>query len=181
VASGECSGDSDREVQFTFTNTSAIALEVFWVDWDCNEVSYGVIQPGEFLPMITYDTHLWVIRDEAGNFIGEHRITPTFNDIHLDVASTISVQAEPVQGPSGTCSGDSDQVVDFTITNTTANPVEVFWVGWDCNEVSYAVVQPGEAVPMSSYATHVWVIRDQAGNFISEQALTPETTDIQIQ
>ena len=42
-----------------FTSAATVPIEMFWLDFKGNPVSYGVIQPGSQMPMNTYVTHPW--------------------------------------------------------------------------------------------------------------------------
>jgi VHL beta domain len=74
VASGLCSGNGNP-VDLTFSNTGVVPIELFWVDYDCQELSYGTVNPGATLFMPTYSSHVWIMRDFEGNFVGEYITT----------------------------------------------------------------------------------------------------------
>ena len=50
-----------------FNNPNTISIQLHWIDYDGNLVSYGTLAPGASLTMETYNTHPWRITDACGN------------------------------------------------------------------------------------------------------------------
>jgi hypothetical protein len=40
-------------------NRTSSAVEIVWYDFDCNQVSYGPLQPGEGITQDTFQGHRW--------------------------------------------------------------------------------------------------------------------------
>lgn len=177
---GSCSVGGDREVQFTFTNTLDIPVEIFWVDYDCNEVSYGVIQGHDRMGMITYETHPWLVRDLDGNFIGEYIITSQYPTLIIDAAAGGTTPSTDTPEPSGTCSGDGSALVTLTFVNQTSGDIEGYWVAFDCTEALYLSIPAGDSATQETYETHVWLFRDSTGKFVMEYIATSQSATVNI-
>lgn len=53
-------------VRITFRNDRQVAVQMLWLDYNGNEKSYGVLQPGQLFPVDTYVQHAWRFRDVGG-------------------------------------------------------------------------------------------------------------------
>ena len=62
-------------VTISFVNTSNQPLHLFWVDFDGNEQSYGVVSPSEPVSIDTFATHVWRLRDAQGDLMAEYTAT----------------------------------------------------------------------------------------------------------
>lgn len=49
--------------------------------------------------------------------------------------------------------------VNVQFQNTTNEVMDVYWVNFDCEEVLYFSLTPGQSLTQPSYITHPWVIR----------------------
>jgi hypothetical protein len=54
--------DSNTPVSVEFDNETNQTVELFWLDFNGKEVSYGQIKPGDSKFMGTYATHPWIAR-----------------------------------------------------------------------------------------------------------------------
>lgn len=64
-----CSVSSNTSASIVFRNQGGSTIEQWWVDFDCDEVSYGTIQPGASATRSSYATHRWRIRRVSDNAI----------------------------------------------------------------------------------------------------------------
>jgi hypothetical protein len=67
-------------------------------------------------------------------------------------------QVGQVRSLNGTCS------TRFMITNGLAQPVNVFWLNYRGEPVNYMRLSPGETREQQTYATHPWLVQDDAQN-----------------
>jgi hypothetical protein len=59
-----CSLNTQTAATLTITNKcAATTLELFWVNYGCNESAYGKIMPGTSFTQNTYKTHPWRLRN----------------------------------------------------------------------------------------------------------------------
>jgi hypothetical protein len=72
------SGDG-IESPFTLTNGTDAPIELFWVDWDGNLMSYGTLQSGETASLMTYANHNFAIVDPASGEILTYLESPSGN------------------------------------------------------------------------------------------------------
>ncbi|MFN8529104.1 MAG: hypothetical protein U0670_10865 [Anaerolineae bacterium] len=56
---------NDQATAIIFENRSPYPVEAYWIDYDCNEVYYDTIPPGQTYDQPTYDAHTWVLRSET--------------------------------------------------------------------------------------------------------------------
>jgi hypothetical protein len=60
------SDDTRAPVTITFVNTSGRALQLVWLDFAGNEVSYGQVEAGGEQRFDTYVQHVWSVRAGDG-------------------------------------------------------------------------------------------------------------------
>lgn len=49
--------------------------------------------------------------------------------------------------------------VNLQFQNITDDVMDVYWVNFDCEEVHYFSLNPGQSLTQPSYITHPWIIR----------------------
>lgn len=65
AARGQYSTEDKTAITVPFINSSNDAVEVFWIDYEKNERSWFVLQPGEIRDISTAVTHVWTVYDVA--------------------------------------------------------------------------------------------------------------------
>ena len=60
-------------------------------------------------------------------------------------------------------SGDSDQRVNLKFQNQLDGPVELIWIDAQGRPRSYGIVESGQTNDMSTYRSHVWLVRSESG------------------
>lgn len=63
AAGSDCSVGSSTGVRLVVTNELDRALSILWVDYQCQERSYGTLAVGGRFETTTYATHPWRFRD----------------------------------------------------------------------------------------------------------------------
>jgi len=88
--------NSHTRLPVTFDNETDQTVELFWLNFQGQEVSYGTVAPGATKVMTTYSTHPWMARGKDNAAIqlqldGEDVFTPDSTDtnrvIHIDEAN----------------------------------------------------------------------------------------------
>jgi hypothetical protein len=80
----ECSMTSETDATLEIENTCAFSIEVFWVNYECDEESYQVISSENSWSVPSFETHPWRIRSvETGDLILE--IPPLLGDTDIIV------------------------------------------------------------------------------------------------
>lgn len=84
-SSGACSQASIDPAMLTVTNDCASAtVELYWVGFVCGENWYATLGPGESYNVPSFDTHVWLIRDEVtGTLLRE--IAPLTGSVSVGV------------------------------------------------------------------------------------------------
>jgi hypothetical protein len=67
VAVTACSPGTDKQVTLTVFNKTSQQVALNWVDFDCKEIPYGVIEPGDSFVQPTFTGHIWIVRDTKTN------------------------------------------------------------------------------------------------------------------
>ncbi len=80
-----CSAQATDLIDLTVVNDCVgTAVDVYWVDYGCNEVFFARIQPGGSWAIGTFQTHPWRIRNvDTGQLMRE--IPPLLGDTTLSV------------------------------------------------------------------------------------------------
>lgn len=65
-----------------FVNTLSVPVEIFWIDTEGQEKSYGNIAAGESRTLSTYEGHVWAVRDAQRKLYGVY-------EARLDVAHAV--------------------------------------------------------------------------------------------
>jgi hypothetical protein len=58
--------NSAQATQITFINETSEIVALYWLNFHGRRVSYGVMSPGQSLPMNTFATHPWILTDGGG-------------------------------------------------------------------------------------------------------------------
>lgn len=60
---GVTSPPSDfKSYSFTLNNNLSVTVNLYWIDYSGNELSYGTLYPGQSLGQTTYKSHKWRVR-----------------------------------------------------------------------------------------------------------------------
>lgn len=74
---------------------------------------------------------------------------------------------------SSQCSLAATEPVSLTFHNRSQRALHVIWVDFSCQEKLYADVPAGQFYNVSTYATHVWRLRDLVSNgFLGEYVVS---------
>lgn len=161
----ECSEVGETPTTVTFINPSDRTVVVYWVDYNCQEVEYQTLEPGQQYTQSTYVTHLWRVRDTAnGNIVNE--LTASTQE------PSILRVGHSDEGSDMGCSVEGNVPVDITFINNAEEPITTYWVDYGCEEVEYQTLNPGQQYTQPTFVTHPWRVRDRAGNLLRE--FTPD-------
>jgi len=64
-----CSSGNGASMTMRVTNTTAGPVTSFWVDFDCTERRYQVIEPGDTTDQMTFVDHVWRFRTAQGALV----------------------------------------------------------------------------------------------------------------
>jgi hypothetical protein len=75
-----------------------------------------------------------------------------------------SSAASNVNPKSAGCSVKGDTPTSVSFTNNSQRTISIIWIGYDCKEVLYSKLQPGQSYKQETFATHPWIVRDSQSN-----------------
>lgn len=78
------------------------------------------------------------------------------------------------------CSLNSDTPITILFVNNTRRTVSVYWKDFQCGEVLYHTLEPGQSYVQETYATHPWVVRDSATGEALTGLVGEASTTVQI-
>jgi VHL beta domain len=126
---------------------------------------FTVTVAGDRLPVTTRQPYLaetvrMVGQRQVQVLVGKTPDTPAGN-------STAPVSAGKIASGSSTTSagprcGNSTEPVSVAFTNSTSQPVEIFWVDFSGKEKGYGALAPGATVMQPTYVSQVWRFRQEA-------------------
>lgn len=94
---------------------------------------------------------------------GSDDSTPVTNTGSTDGTTAGVTSSAPVN--TG-CSVDAETSINMTVSNNSSETISVYWISYDCQEILYQTLAPGESYVQGTFATHPWVIRAGTGGAI---------------
>ncbi len=145
-----CSSVQGAAVAVDFRNRFADrTLSMWWVDSACREHFVANAAPHTKTPINTFVGHVFRFRDLADG--GVYDVPPL-------PAGTTRVDVPSSGAPACSTGGGAQATVHFV--NSSSKPVAVWWVTFECEELSIGTVNPGKALDQVTYLDHVFVLRD---------------------
>lgn len=163
-------GGSQVPMDLAVPNLTNQTLSVYWRDFQCVEQLVAVVEPNRAFYQSTYDGHEWIFRDASGQTVAEFTAS-TVNPLVM-LGATVPYNPEPI---NTTCSDPNANVnVDLTTINNTLDPVMLFWIDYNCNEVLYEFIRGQDrAVITDAWVGHNWVVRHVDGRVAGQLTLSP--------
>ena len=109
---------------------------------------------------------------------GEIRRAASAQIIGVTETEMLSTSAQKSLAPKRSTHTGGETAVRFH--NTTAAPVELFWVDGDGERKSYGRVRPGQTTEQHTYAGHVWLVTDALGQALGFFEAAPDVLEITI-
>jgi hypothetical protein len=145
AAVGTCTVNTGAAGPVTFVNNVNEPVRVNWIGYDCVEKTYTTLQPGTSLVQPTYTGHLWIVRRATNN--------SALTDARPALPNGIITAAG-----DGICS-NGDVQVQWSLRNSTATALEIYYLDPQCKEVSYGAIAAGGTRPFTSYVGHRWRLK----------------------
>jgi VHL beta domain len=88
---------------------------------------------------------------------------------------TIGITDTPtIDAPEGqTVSRTSTEGVMIQFANQAREPVLIYWVDFNGNEIKYGRIEPGERIALNSFSGHLWVVKTTSGKVLLRYAVNP--------
>ena len=131
-----------------FVNSSMLAVDVIWLDFEGREKHYQTLEPGGSVGFNTYVTHPWIVRDRQSRRL----LDWAWGDGTNQVVTIDERDIRPREGSNP---------VTLTFVNRLPWTVDVFWLDYAGKEQLYATVAPGQSHVQQTFETHPWRIRQQ--------------------
>ncbi|GAB1422513.1 hypothetical protein MASR2M15_27470 [Anaerolineales bacterium] len=178
-AQSSCSnGGSQAPVELSVPNLTSQKLNVYWLDFQCNEQLTDVLVPGKIFYQSTYDGHEWIFRDDNGQEVTRFVTSSSSPMVMLDGSSFTP------QAANNTCSsqgqGVANQDTKLKVINYTDDQLLLFWTDFNCVEWLYGVVPPQGKFSHNSYVAHDWVVRYIDGRLAGQATLVTQSNEIVI-
>lgn len=149
-----------RPVRMILENRLSSPVDLFWIDYDCNEQSRGQIAPGETYHGISYDTHPFRVRDPESH--GVIKELPALSPDPDTTRTFIDDSQSPADVPPSVCSTKPSKDMVGMFVDARPAAIDVLWVDYQCHEVFYKRLEPGEELKQRTFDTHPWRFRDSA-------------------
>ena len=121
------------------------------------------------------DTNEFVLVDAA---TGEIQRAASAEKLGLPGNERLSTSAPRPPSPRRTTHTGAE--TSIRLSNTTAGPVEVFWVDENGDRRPYGRILPGQARELHTYAGHVWLVTDALGGPLGFFEATPDVLEATI-
>ncbi len=121
------------------------------------------------------DTHEFVLVDA---YTGTIRRASSTEKLGLPKNERLSTTSQNTVIPKNTSHTGDETTIRFE--NKTASEVEIFWVDEGGDRKPYGRVRPGQTSEFHTYAGHVWLVTDQAGNPFGYFEATPDVLEVNI-
>lgn len=163
--------ESNVEVSLDIDNRLDTTLEVIWVNFEGDLVPKGTVESGEKFQISSYATHVWLLRSSAVGDLGCFRLNETkSHELVVDAATITALKNSqnrnlPMFLPPRASQANGDTLA-FQVTNRLDQEVEVLWVDFRNNLVSYAKLEKDKSFSTNSFVGHVWAFRAHDGNVL---------------
>ncbi len=151
-------------------NTCPVDVELFWVDYEGRERSYGTLEAGVAMSLSTYRGHVWRARSldgvEVKSFMASSERIELCDNDHFTGANA-PVVAERSHSHDEHASQRSIEPAHFTIDNTCGAGVSLYWVHFDGTERPWGTIDAGAARSQDTFHGHVWHVRDPNGELLT--------------
>jgi hypothetical protein len=157
---------SDERVEPVIANTCEVPVELYWIDFDGLERSYGAVRAGATQPLATYRGHAWRVRTfdgaEVRSFVADGDAIETCDANHRPTAAAFTAGRRAREWPERV-SARSTESARISIRNACEEDLSVFWVDFQGNERRYALLATGAEMDQSTFSGHLWRLRSADG------------------
>ena len=129
-AASACSISSTALINMTFVNNTGSTIDIYWVDFNCNEVLYfASVSDGQSVPQSTFPTHPWLARDsKTGDLL--YCFVATVDGTEVFTAGVDHCQLQPDhESVEIGCQAAYDGRINNSLQLDCAPPVAIYKVG----------------------------------------------------
>lgn len=84
-----------------------------------------------------------------------------------------AVSGCPIVAAGTACSGQGGKAMGVNFTNGCTATIKVYWVDFACKENLYHEIAPGMSQVQSTFADHIWRLRDAASGELLREYVVP--------
>ena len=121
------------------------------------------------------EIHEYVLVDAR---TGEIKRAGGLEQLGLPKDEHLSTAAPRARSPKRTLHTGNETII--RMNNTTAAPVDIFWVDQAGQRQTYGRVRPGQIAEFETYAGHVWLVTDALGSPLGFFEATAEPLEVDI-
>lgn len=81
----------------------------------------------------------------------------------------------PIVAAGSACSGSGGKAMGVNFKNGCSGTIRVYWVDFTCKEKLYHEIAPGASQVQSTFAQHIWRLRDTASGQLLREYVVPAT------
>ncbi len=89
----------DNETEVIFVNLTRVNLSYYWIDYEGNEILYGVVAANDFVKQSAYAGHVWLVKDPNGKNLAVYRAVEKDGRAIINALLSPVVQIGPAQRP----------------------------------------------------------------------------------
>ncbi len=153
TGNGLKSSGTNDSVHVNFHNGSPFTLDIYWINFEGEEVKYNTLAPGTSYNQQTYAQHAWIARDY---FSGKTVCLFIPNKTHDQQANFVLK------------SWNSRKATTISFQNDTMLTTDIYWLDYQGKEQHYKTLKPGGSFSLKTYLTHPWIVKDQQSKQIIE-------------
>ena len=137
------SAASEIQCEIEFLNESPLEVELFWIDFEGKEISYGSLVPRDSAKIPSFVTHPWIVRDKRSR----EGIAYT---VGTNTAQLVRITGQHVRSRS------SSVATSVNFINDSGIPVDLQWIDYEGKGTPYATLQPGQSIMQGTFFGHPW-------------------------
>lgn len=180
----KCSTPGGHTVTLALKSTcTTTTLDIFWVDYKCQEIFSGTLAPGETWHQETWDSHPFRLRDHATHRLVKELIAPQVAGApdreqyekgpptKLPLVVIRDEDAPLAEAPPPECTRFGGRAATLHVRNErkSGGPIALVNIGLACEESAEVWrVDPGETFDMPTSEGNAFRIRDASGALLAD-------------
>ena len=164
--SGLRSDRSRKKVNIAFRNQTSEALTLYWIDFEGQRKSYGLVASGREKRQSTFERHLWQLESDSGQILGQFSATDEDSIAEVKQNNLSKLENRLVDDWSKLRSDRNANEVDVTFRNQTSEALTLYWIDFEGQRKSYGEVDPGRAKKLYTFEGHRWELESESGQLL---------------
>jgi Leucine-rich repeat (LRR) protein len=163
----------------TFLNSTNFPVGVFWRNFQGELVQYfSPLQPGEHYSQQTYVTHPWEVVSMSDLRVVLYTVGLPQPHVAEIVDSPTLTNVPVPRGKLRSIQADYNQRVRATFRSQLSDPVKLYWLDYDGNEVEHPnVLAPNTTLVVDSFLSHAWRLKNDHTKEIALEVILSHQTE----